>query len=574
MAMASESLQRLASGELKSGPRRGRYSDPPGTAAMIGQVLDSRQASIDKVRAKVADDPEKLWSIDSIVRLTRVAMDTKSKTMADKLVDDKLAELKLDEEVKNIFLGIVALLAVGTVVSAGISGYQAVQSIRKYQLEKALANTDLDKRAYALAAEEPSAFWVALDIVFAIADGATALQAFRSLKAEARTALMAAEGAEAIEAEGRLVKSADAIEGVEKSKLGQRLRDTLARLRGRPPGARTLGGVGKAEAGAVVHASEVIAKEAKSAETLVSIGGHEVKVTSSGHLVICTECTWLRERFARELAEKPEFLARLKSAEDKVQLAGKAVDGQTKAEIAALSQELQSARSGRTLTELGPEAAEALIKGHPQLAKDLEVAKALKGEAATEAMKNLITRRELVKEAEQMSLQDLEKLLDKPEHAIGTASGTDLRFVRHQKKGGTYAFAEWELKAKQIWENTRFGTLRERELKEAFDLGPKNQVKMLNPDPKKANFIPDHIEGNPAALEWGKPYHFVELKDWANMSDTGNLSAMLDYVENPKFSSQLTIYYKSNTYMSGPLRTRIEGLMKQGKVELIPFAGP
>jgi len=93
MAMASESLQRLASGELKSGPRRGRYSDPPGTAAMIGQVLDSRQASIDKVRAKVADDPEKLWSIDSIVRLTRVAMDTKSKTMADKLVDDKLAEL-------------------------------------------------------------------------------------------------------------------------------------------------------------------------------------------------------------------------------------------------------------------------------------------------------------------------------------------------------------------------------------------------------------------------------------------------------------------------------------------------
>src|SRR6185295_9203178 len=105
---------------------------------------------------------------------------------------------------------------------------------------------------------------------------------------------------------------------------------------------------------------------------------------------------------------------------------------------------------------------------------------------------------------------------------------------------------------------------------EAFNLGPKNNVTMVNPDPNKANFIPDHIAGNPTSLSYGKPYHFKEIKDWADMSDTGNLSAMLDYVEGVA-GSQLTIYYKSSTYMSGPLRKRIEGLMTNGKVDLVPF---
>jgi hypothetical protein len=29
----------------------------------------------------------------------------------------------------------------------------------------------------------------------------------------------------------------------------------------------------------------------------------------------------------------------------------------------------------------------------------------------------------------------------------------------------------------------------------------------------------------------GKPYHFKEIKDWANMSDQGNLAAILDYID-------------------------------------------
>ena len=109
----------------------------------------------------------------------------------------------------------------------------------------------------------------------------------------------------------------------------------------------------------------------------------------------------------------------------------------------------------------------------------------------------------------------------------------------------------------------------EKEVAAAFNLGPKNNWTMHNPDPKKPSFIPDHIAGNPKKPAWGKSYHFKEIKDWADMSDTGNLKAMLDYVEN--VGGQLTIYYKSNTYMSGELRDKIQRLMNSGKVKLVPF---
>ena len=117
------------------------------------------------------------------------------------------------------------------------------------------------------------------------------------------------------------------------------------------------------------------------------------------------------------------------------------------------------------------------------------------------------------------------------------------------------------------------GRLRESEVGEAYSLGPKNNQRMRDPNPGGADFIPDHVAGNPASLVWGRPYHFREIKDWADMSDTGNLSAMLDYVANTS-GARLTIYYRNGTYMSGPLRTRIEGLMRAGRVDLVPFVGP
>jgi hypothetical protein len=393
----SSTLERLARGDLTS-PARGRFSPPAGTAGMIGHVLEQRQASIDTVREKVDDDPDKLWSIPPIVSLTRSVLNTPYMVMTDKLVDEELENRAFDETIKQLFLGVIALalavatggggiVAVGAAVGgAALSGYQALQSISKYQLEMALTSTDLDKRAYAISVEEPSAFWVALDVVFFVADGAQALSAVRALRGPAREALLAKEGAEALQTAEKLEKAADGVPGLSKPGLGKRLLDTLAKLRKQPTAARVLGEVGESEAKAVVRAGEAIAKEAEDAMTIVSVLGHDVKVTRSGHIVMCSElCTWLRERFARELADSPELLKRLKLAEEKA-LTG-TLDTTAKAEVAALAKELEQVQNARVLAELGPEgvkAAEAATaatgKGLP---KELEDASGLAPRAPT-----------------------------------------------------------------------------------------------------------------------------------------------------------------------------------------------
>jgi hypothetical protein len=222
---------------------------------------------------------------------------------------------------------------------------------------------------------------------------------------------------------------------------------------------------------------------------------------------------------------------------------------------------------------MGGQGAESIIARYPQLAGDLTKARGLQGAAANEAISALVTRAEWIAQAERMSLEDLKALLRRPEFAVGTVSSKDLRYVRYLKQGGTLPYNQWESLAERIWANRGFGTLREKELAAAgLTTATKNSAEMVSMDPKIPNFIPDGVGGNPAALQWGKPYHFEEIKDWANMSDTGNLKAMLDYVDMTN-GATLTIYFKSTTYMSGPLRTRIEGMMSSGKVDLVPFIG-
>jgi hypothetical protein len=90
--------------------------------------------------------------------------------------------------------------------------------------------------------------------------------------------------------------------------------------------------------------------------------------------VICTDCAWLRERFAQELADNANLLRRLEQAETAARQAGTALDAGTKAEVAALSQELERARQARLLAEGGTEAVKAaeeasaqdLLRGLPE----------------------------------------------------------------------------------------------------------------------------------------------------------------------------------------------------------------
>ncbi|HYO51475.1 hypothetical protein, partial [Archangium sp.] len=52
------------------------------------------------------------------------------------------------------------------------------------------------------------------------------------------------------------------------------------------------------------------------------------------------------------------------------------------------------------------------------------------------------------------------------------------------------------------------------------------------------------VKGNPAELVWGQPYPFVEAKARKELSLTGNLKAMIEYVEK----------YGGHLEALGPLR--------------------
>jgi len=354
-------LERLAEGTTsgKAGmafnPVFGPQEVQTSTSAILGSVMDKRQGSIDKVREMIADDPDDLWTISPVIQLTLNLMKGEPTGMIESLVKEKLEIRAINRELWGLFVlaigfalalptGGTSLAVAASVGTAALSAYQAMQSIHNYNLQMALANTDLDKKAYALAAEEPSLFWVAVDVAFVFLDGSQAIKAFRGIKTEAKAVAEAAEGVQRTRAEEKLLEAAEKVGGSGGARLGERLRDTLAKLRGRPAAQRALG-AGKAEVEAIAHASELAAKEARSVETVATVAGHEVKATRSGQIIICTDCTWLRSRYLTELAESPGLLKRLESAEE-LAIAGK-LDAAAKSELKMLTIELEQARNIR-----------------------------------------------------------------------------------------------------------------------------------------------------------------------------------------------------------------------------------
>lgn len=80
------------------------------------------------------------------------------------------------------------------------------------------------------------------------------------------------------------------------------------------------------------------------------------------------------------------------------------------------------------------------------------------------------------------------------------------------------------------------------------------------------------MRDNPAELVWGQPYPFVEAKARKELSLSGNLKAMIEYVE--EYGGHLELWIRSAkhpdgaTHLSDPLVRRLEGLRRLGKAGL------
>jgi hypothetical protein len=205
--------------------------------------------------------------------------------------------------------------------AAAISGVTFFRHAEEYVKQTELAGTDFDK-ALAISAEDPSRFWLALDAVFFIADAYAALSAFRALEplvTEVRIARTAEETEQAL----RALEEAAAKEGGDE--FARRVTAEARIGEGVSQTERILGQEARAleEAGRLAEreAGEAVLAEIRTAT------GQQIKVTKSGHLVVCdSPCQWLRERFVRQITRNEAFEERITALEGKAAGAAKETD--------------------------------------------------------------------------------------------------------------------------------------------------------------------------------------------------------------------------------------------------------
>lgn len=159
----------------------------------------------------VRENVEKLiWKQESIRKGTKAQLAIAEGSLEDALIDENAADIDMNEMLTNLVVGVLTI-AVGMIAAiptggaslgvsiaataaattaAGISGFQAIRAVQNYELEIAAKGTTFDK-AKAISHDDPSLFWLALDIVGIITDVHGALAAFKSLSRGVREVIAA-----------------------------------------------------------------------------------------------------------------------------------------------------------------------------------------------------------------------------------------------------------------------------------------------------------------------------------------------------------------------------------------------
>ncbi|GEM_PF-5070358 len=144
---------------------------------------------------------EKVWGMPLVVGRTKAQMGVDSNPGATKGVDEKVKTVANDSAISNalqagaaIALAITAMVASGglaavaLVGSAGLSVSGAAHHLSDYRFEDAASHSALDQ-AKVVSKDDPSLFWLALDLIGAGLDVGAALGAFKTLAVAAKAAI-------------------------------------------------------------------------------------------------------------------------------------------------------------------------------------------------------------------------------------------------------------------------------------------------------------------------------------------------------------------------------------------------
>jgi hypothetical protein len=159
------------------------------------------------------------------------------------------------------------------------------------------------------------------------------------------------------------------------------------------------------------------------------------------------------------------------------------------------------------------------------------------------------------------------------------AAWVDYQF-RHSDRYPRFRYAldeDWRKKYELILKNKEKGTGFELEVLKLRQQQKNTALMMPPPGNAAQGFIPDAVPRNPTPgeLVWGRPYHFIEAKARKDLALTGNLEAMLDYVE--EYGGSIDLWIRSAKHVDGPtrltmsLRRRLEVLQRRGMATIQPF---
>jgi hypothetical protein len=149
---------------------------------------------------------------------------------------------------------------------------------------------------------------------------------------------------------------------------------------------------------------------------------------------------------------------------------------------------------------------------------------------------------------------------------------------RHPGKYRRFSYAvdpEWERLYRSILANKPAGNVFEDAILKAGGYEKNTAMMMPPPGSKAQGFISDSVRGSSTELVWGEPYRFVEAKGRQELALTGNLKAMLDYVN--EYGGHVELWVRSakhpagKTKLTGPLQDFLSRLAEDGKASVHYF---
>jgi hypothetical protein len=212
----------------------------PELVRLVQNTAQDRLNDIQDARNQLTEDPEKVWDAEGAIERAKQALAIRQGTVYSGIIANKLEHIAHNRLFRDLFLGALGIAitvatvgAAAPIVAAGALGVATVSGLAlyyhydEYRTQQAFVGSDFD-RAHALSANEPSLFWLALDIVGFGLDLGAAASAFTRLAGLARaTRLAGTEGRSATDLAQRVEELQRAGNEVHEG-LGNRLAEHAA----------------------------------------------------------------------------------------------------------------------------------------------------------------------------------------------------------------------------------------------------------------------------------------------------------------------------------------------------------